>query len=184
MESRRVAGDPYRMTITETQAQSPLFPLLPSVQILFAAFCCASIRSGSGGAAIPTPIRRPADTGRCIWLNHFGPRRTTASTRTIAESPKALPDDHHRNSTPSPFVSFAAFCSNFLLFLMSSFDRSGSNGDPRTTTIAEHATRMYYPRCRCRCRLSRLGDGQSGSTCHSRRSAVRVPELRRHRFRP
>jgi hypothetical protein len=27
------------MTITETQPQSPLFPLLPSVQILFAAFC-------------------------------------------------------------------------------------------------------------------------------------------------
>ena len=39
LENRRVAGDPYRMTITETQAQSPLFPLLPSVQILFAAFC-------------------------------------------------------------------------------------------------------------------------------------------------
>jgi hypothetical protein len=30
---------PYRMTSTETQTRSPLFPLLPSVQILFAAFC-------------------------------------------------------------------------------------------------------------------------------------------------
>ena len=37
-ESRRV---PYRMTITETKPQSPLFPLLPSVQILFAAFFLA-----------------------------------------------------------------------------------------------------------------------------------------------
>ena len=115
LESRR---RPYRMTIMKTQPQSPLFPLLPSVQILFAAFCRALFEAVRGGAAISTPIRRPADTGRCIWLNHFGPRRTTASTRTIAESPKALPDDHHRNSTPSPFVSFAAFCSNFLLFLM------------------------------------------------------------------
>ena len=71
LENRRVAGDPYRMTITETQAQSPLFPLLPSVQILFAAFCCASIRSGSGGAAISTPIGRHTDIGRCIWLHHL-----------------------------------------------------------------------------------------------------------------
>ena len=30
---------PNRMTVTETQPQSPLFPLLPSVQILFTAFC-------------------------------------------------------------------------------------------------------------------------------------------------
>jgi hypothetical protein len=29
----------YQMTITETQSPIPLFPLLPSVQILFAAFC-------------------------------------------------------------------------------------------------------------------------------------------------
>jgi hypothetical protein len=29
------------MTITKTQPQSPLFPLLPSVQILFAAFFLA-----------------------------------------------------------------------------------------------------------------------------------------------
>jgi hypothetical protein len=68
LESRR---RPYRMTIMKTQPQSPLFPLLPSVQILFAAFCRALFEAVRGGAAISTPIRRPADTGRCIWLNHL-----------------------------------------------------------------------------------------------------------------
>jgi hypothetical protein len=45
-ESRRA---PYRMTITEPQPQSPLFPLLPSVQILLAAFCWALIERSKRG---------------------------------------------------------------------------------------------------------------------------------------
>jgi hypothetical protein len=47
---------------------------------------------------------------------------------TIEEAPKALRDHHHGlTDRPSAFVSFAAFCSNFLLFLLLSIDRSGSS---------------------------------------------------------
>jgi len=113
------------MTITETQPQSPLFPLLPSVQILFAAFCCASIRSDSGGASNIDPDR-PAHRHRPLHLAApFKPRARRGRGRwRTGESPRTLPDDHHRNPTSIPFVSFAAFCSNPLRCLLSEPERS------------------------------------------------------------
>jgi hypothetical protein len=40
-----------------------------------------------------------------------------------------MPCRMNSTETQSVFVSFAAFCSNFLLFLLLSFDRSGSSED-------------------------------------------------------
>ena len=111
--------------------------------VSFAAFCSnplrclllSNVRSGSGGSN--TDADSPTSRYGALHLAEpFGPRRT----RTIRESPKALPDDHHENPTPIPFVSFAAFCSNPLRCLLLRIDskrfgrrqqyRPGSAGTP------------------------------------------------------
>jgi hypothetical protein len=53
----------------------PLFPLLPSVQILFGAFCWALIERWKrlGRHSILTPIGRHTDKCRYIWLRHLDP---------------------------------------------------------------------------------------------------------------
>jgi hypothetical protein len=58
----------YRITVTETQ--SPLFPLLPSVQIFFATFCRALFEAVQAAQHIDTDWPT-CDTGRCIWLHYL-----------------------------------------------------------------------------------------------------------------
>jgi hypothetical protein len=68
---------------------------------------------------------RHADTGPCVRatpLRHRG----RLENRRIAEGPTECP---WRKPNPQcVFVSFAAFCSNFLRCLLSSIDPSGSSG--------------------------------------------------------
>ena len=104
------------MTITETQAQSPLFPLLPSVQILFAAFFLAMFEAVRAAQQYRPRIGRHTGISRCIWLRQLnleddddwrtgerrGPYRMTVK-ETQPQSP-LFP------LLPSVQILFAAFC--------------------------------------------------------------------------
>jgi hypothetical protein len=86
-----------------------LFPLLPSVQILLAFFCNFVIdrspkRNSSAGTKLPVSAHR---------ITH------QYSRRDFKGRGRNLPDDVAWKSNLDPvFVSFAAFCSNPLGFLL------------------------------------------------------------------
>jgi hypothetical protein len=95
--------------------------------VSFAAFCsnplrCLLLRIDSKrfGRRSNIDPDRPAHRHRPLHLAApFKPRARRGRGRwRTGESPRTLPDDHHRNPTSIPFVSFAAFCSNPLCCLL------------------------------------------------------------------
>jgi hypothetical protein len=96
---------------------APLFPLLPSVQIFFAAFCRALIEA----VQLRSKIGRRFETCRYEALHLAAPFKleNDEDDWRTGESPKALANDRHGNpipnaplfpSLPSVQIFFAAFC--------------------------------------------------------------------------
>ena len=83
--------------------------------------------------------RRPADTlirAPCVWATALKHRERLENPR-VAEGPSEC-----SSRKPNPqcaFVSFAAFCSNFLRCLLSSIDPSGSSCAAKLDADSRHA---------------------------------------------